>query len=104
MSHKLTCVTGASGFIGSHLVKTLLEQGNTVRATVRHADSEPKTAHLKALSGSDRLTLHSADLMVEGAFDDIIAGCQSVFHVASAVYLTADDPQREIVEPAVQGT
>jgi dihydroflavonol-4-reductase len=42
--------------------------------------------------------------MTEGAFDDAIAGCEHVYHIASAVFLTARDPQKEIVEPAVEGT
>lgn len=105
---KLTCVTGASGFIGTHVVRELLTRGYTVRGTVRDASDERKTAHLRAiaeeLGAADRLELHSADLLVDGAFDDIIAGCSSVYHVASAVFLTAKDPQREIVDPALKGT
>jgi dihydroflavonol-4-reductase len=105
VTERIACVTGASGFIGSHLVKELLARGYAVRATVRDADDAFKTAHLKALDPqSDKLTLHSANLLDQGAFDDVIKGCQTVFHVASAVILTADDPQKEIVDPAVIGT
>jgi len=95
------CVTGASGFIGSHLVKLLLEEGYQVRGTVRDATNEAKTAHLKALGNVE---LFSADLMVPGSFDEAIDGCDFVMHAASAVYLTADDPQKEIVDVAVMGT
>jgi nucleoside-diphosphate-sugar epimerase len=104
---KLACVTGASGFIGSHVVAELLKRGYRVRATVRDADDDFKTTHLRALAPKDdpeRLELHSANLLDDGAFDDIIAGCQTVYHVASAVMLAAKDAQREIVDPAVIGT
>lgn len=103
---KLACVTGARGYLGSHVVRELLARGYTVRGTVRNAEDETKVAHLRELAADcpERLTLHSADLLDEGAFDDIIADCDYVYHVASAVFLTASDPQREIVDPAVKGT
>lgn len=103
-SNTYVCVTGASGFIGTHVVRELLERGYNVRATVRDADNEEKTAHLRALPGADRLELVSADLLEPGAFDAPIAGCRHVYHVASPVFLTAKDPQKEIVDPAVTGT
>ncbi len=102
---KLTCVTGASGFIGTHVVRELLERGHRVRATVRDASDEGKTAHLRELPGAgEGLELFGADLMKPGSFDEAIAGCEWVFHVASAVFLNAKDPQREIIDPAIEGT
>lgn len=44
-------VTGASGFIGSHVVDALLARGHTVRATVRDTADTAKTAHLTGESG-----------------------------------------------------
>ncbi len=102
----LVCVTGASGFIASHLVAELLRQGYRVRGTVRDPKDAKKTAHLRALAeetGGD-LELVAADLTTPGAFDDIVAGCPFVCHTASSVRLRADDPQREIVDVAVDGT
>lgn len=40
---KLVCVTGASGYVASWLVKLLLERGYTVRATIRNPS---KSVHL----------------------------------------------------------
>lgn len=99
-------VTGASGFIASHVVQQLLEKGHTVHGTVRDKTDENKTAHLKALPGAaDRLLLFSADLTVPGSFDEAIATCDAVIHVATPIDTTHADPDGEatIFVPAVRG-
>ncbi|XP_025813623.1 cinnamoyl-CoA reductase 1-like isoform X2 [Panicum hallii] len=92
------CVTGAGGYIGSWIVKLLLERGYAVRGTVRNPD-DAKNAHLRALPGAaERLALCRADLLDYEALRAAVAGCHGVFHTASPV---TDDP---MVEPAVRGT
>ena len=44
-----TVVTGASGYIGSHVVANLLARGASVRATVRDVSDPDRVAHLRAL-------------------------------------------------------
>ncbi|KAM1363663.1 hypothetical protein ACFX15_028015 [Malus domestica] len=101
----VVCVTGASGYIASWLVKLLLQRGYTVKATVRDPSDPKKTEHLLSLDGAkERLHLFKADLLEEGSFDTAVDGCQGVFHTASPVQFSATDPQAEIVEPAVKGT
>ncbi|KAJ0953716.1 putative cinnamyl-alcohol dehydrogenase [Helianthus annuus] len=102
---KVVCVTGASGYIASWLVKLLLARGYTVHATVRSLDDPKKTEHLLALDGAkERLSLFEANLSVEGSFDSAVDGCVCVFHTASPVLLSVDDPQLELLGPAVKGT
>lgn len=95
----LVCVTGAGGFIGSWVVKELLQHGYRVRGTARDpADS--KNAHLLALEGAkERLTLCRADVLDRDSLRAAFAGCHGVFHVASPV---SNDP--ELVPAAVEGT
>lgn len=104
----LVAVTGASGFIGTHVVRALLERGYRVRGTVRDASDEKKVEHLKKIAdeskGGGELELVSADLTKKGSFDEPLKGCTHVCHVASSVRLQARDPQREIVDVAVDGT
>ncbi|KAJ6768857.1 hypothetical protein OIU74_022504 [Salix koriyanagi] len=78
------CVTGASGYLASWLVKRLLLSGYHVTGTVRDPENEKKLAHLWRLEGAkERLRLVKADLMEEGSFDDAIMECSGVFHTAS---------------------
>ncbi|CAA7053565.1 unnamed protein product [Microthlaspi erraticum] len=102
---KVVCVTGASGYIASWIVKLLLQRGYTVRATVRDPNDQKKTEHLLALDGAkERLKLFKADLLEEGSFEQAIHGCNYVIHTASPVSLDVDDPQAELIDPAVKGT
>ncbi|XP_034703442.1 cinnamoyl-CoA reductase 1-like [Vitis riparia] len=102
---KVVCVSGASGYIASWLVKLLLQHGYTVKATVRNPNDLTKTGHLLALDGAkERLHLFKADLVEEGSFDSVIEGCDGVFHTASPVAVEVSDPQAELIEPALRGT
>ncbi|KAH7679257.1 Cinnamyl-alcohol dehydrogenase protein [Dioscorea alata] len=105
MNGKVVCVTGASGFIASWLVKLLLDRGYTVKATVRDLGDPKRTEHLRALDGaSERLQLFKANLLEEGSFDAAFDGCECVFHTASPCFYDTKDPQAELLDPAVNGT
>jgi len=96
-------VTGANGFIAIWVVHTLLQQGYSVRGTVR---SEGKAAHLRKTFASHGEKLELAivpDITKEGAFDDAVRGVDAIAHTASPVTFTADDPD-ELIIPAVHGT
>jgi nucleoside-diphosphate-sugar epimerase len=99
-------VTGGNGYIASWLVKYLLEDGIDVHATVRDPSNDTKVGHLKQMAKDSpgTLTLFAADLLDDGAFDEAMAGCELVFHTASPFILSVKDPQRDLVDPAVQGT
>ncbi|XP_058752372.1 cinnamoyl-CoA reductase CAD2-like [Vicia villosa] len=102
---KVVCVTGASGYIASWIVKFLLQRGYTVKATVRDLGNPKKVDHLIKLDGAkERLQLFKADLLDEGSFDSVVEGCDGVFHTASPVRFVVDDPQVELIDPAVKGT
>lgn len=105
-SGELVCVTGASGFIASELVASLLARGLRVNGTVR---SVAKAAHLQILPGAaERLVLFEADLLGDGtAFDAAVAGCRVVFHTACPFIVTAraaELGESFFVQPAVKGT
>ncbi|CDO69083.1 hypothetical protein BN946_scf184992.g32 [Trametes cinnabarina] len=96
-------VTGANGYIATWVVRTLLEQGFSVRGTVRSAS---KTAYLRDLFKSycDKFEVVVVeDITKDGAFDDAVKGVDAIEHTASPFYLKAVDPE-EVIVPAVHGT
>jgi nucleoside-diphosphate-sugar epimerase len=103
---KTALVTGASGYIGSWVCKFLLEEGYSVRATVRNTTKTERYAHLQAIAdaGKGRLEFREADLLQEGAFDDAAKGCDVVYHIASPFINQVKNPQRELIDPALLGT
>jgi nucleoside-diphosphate-sugar epimerase len=103
--HKV-CVTGASGFLGSHVLKQCLELGWKVNATVRNLEKhrERLCSLVPGAEESGQLTLFGGcDLLVNGSFDTAIAGCDTVLHTASP-FFTVDATEENIVPPAVEGT
>ncbi|XP_048330434.2 phenylacetaldehyde reductase-like [Ziziphus jujuba] len=102
---KVVCVTGASGYIASWVVKLLLQRGYTVKASVRNRNDPKKKKHLLSLDGAkERLHLFEANLLDEGSFDALVDGCEGIFHMASPVFFSVNDPQAELIDPAVKGT
>ncbi|XP_011026912.1 PREDICTED: vestitone reductase-like isoform X1 [Populus euphratica] len=78
------CVTGGSGYIGSWLVKKLLEKGYTVHVTLRSLADKSKVGLLKSLPNADtKLVLFQADIYSPNEFEEAIEGCEFVFHVAT---------------------
>ena len=103
----LALVTGASGYIATHVIQQLLSAGNyRVRGTVRNLQNEEKVKALKELvpDAKHPLDLCEADLERKASWPSAVQGCQYVFHIASpfpsAVPKRADD----LIRPAVQGT
>jgi nucleoside-diphosphate-sugar epimerase len=101
-------VTGGSGFVASHLIEQLLVLGDLVHTTVRSFANKTKIQPLQAMQQRypDRLRLFEADLLKIGSFNDAMAGCSIVHHVASPFMLPEKikDGQRQMLEPALQGT
>lgn len=99
------CVTGANGFIGTWLVKTLLDNNYTsINATVFPGSD---SSHLFALPGAGdaNLRVFEADVLDSGAVSRAVEGCKGLFHVASPCTLEDPvDPEKELILPAVQGT
>jgi dihydroflavonol-4-reductase len=90
---KPALVTGASGFLGWHVARVLLEKGIPVRAFARHPES---------VSGLDAEVV-AGDLRDLESLRRAVAGCGLVFHVAADYRLWVRDPS-QMYESNVAGT
>jgi nucleoside-diphosphate-sugar epimerase len=85
-----------------------LDLGYNVNGTVRSLSNEKKIQHLEnSVSNKNqtgKLKLFEADLLEECSFKKCFEGVSGVFHVASPFFLSVKDPQKDLVEPAVNGT
>lgn len=102
------CVTGASGFIASHIVAQLLQKGYTVHATVRDPTNEEKVAHLTRLPAEEgQLKLFAATLGgEENGFAAAVAGCTAIIHTAQPMQPTLDRTSgsaSQIIDPSQKG-
>jgi dihydroflavonol-4-reductase len=86
-------VTGGTGYVGGWCIAELLARGHRVRTTVR---SEAVEDRVRAAVGGDddRLTIVVADLAGDTGWEEAVAGCDGVLHVASP--MTADDPDAQV--------
>ncbi|KAF8404004.1 hypothetical protein HHK36_008880 [Tetracentron sinense] len=101
---EVVCVTGANGFIGSWLVRTLLDKGYSIRAAIFPGTD---ASHLLSLPGATnvRVVVFEADILDASAVSRAVEGCSGVFHVASPCTLEEPkNPELDLVLPAVQGT
>ncbi|RKR06710.1 nucleoside-diphosphate-sugar epimerase [Kushneria sinocarnis] len=92
-------VAGASGLVGSNIVREALKRGYHVSGTLRDAEDTGKTRWLMALPGApERLTLFSADSRDSHSFDAAMAGSDAVFIACfPPLYRAADGtPAREL--------
>src|SRR5438445_9981918 len=89
-------VTGATGFVGSHVARVLVEQGADLRLLVR-SSSDPK--NIQQLN-ADRVV---GDLCDPESIDRGMAGCDVVFHVAADYRLWVRDPA-QMYRANVEGT
>ena len=103
---KPVLVTGANGYLASWLVKQLLEEGFTVHAAVRNPNKKEKIAHLIELANAAKgsIKFFATDLLSPNSYKEAMEGCGLVYHTASPFTIDVKDPQKELIEPAVNGT
>ena len=98
-------VTGASGFIGGHLINQLLIKGYKVKATVRSKETAQFDHLFKLPNAEKNLQILEADITQFTSLDEPFSGgVEFVFHVAAPYVLKPDNPETTLVLPIVAGT
>jgi dihydroflavonol-4-reductase len=92
----LAFVTGATGFVGSHVARVLAEQGADLRLLIRSSSDLRNIEDLKA----ERVT---GDLRDAASLKKAVSGCDAIFHVAADYRLWVRDPD-EMYRSNVEGT
>jgi dihydroflavonol-4-reductase len=97
----LAFVTGATGFLGSHVARVLADQGADLRLLVRPTSNLKNLEGLNA--GTTKAETATGDLRDPASLDKAMAGCEVVFHVAADYRLWVRDPA-EMYRSNVDGT
>ncbi|RFU29532.1 hypothetical protein B7463_g6806, partial [Scytalidium lignicola] len=106
MTGELVLITGVSGHVGFRTLVATLGAGYHVRAIVRKSEQSDSIKAAKSvqpfLANLEIVIL--LDLLKEGAFDNILKDAMYILHIASPLPFQTENPENDIIEPAVKGT
>jgi len=97
-------VTGATGYIGSHVVEELIAAGYKVRGTSRTKDKAAYLTNLmdKRFSKGNLEIVEVPDMIADNAYTDAVKGVSGIVHLASILTFSSDP--EEVIPPTVKGT
>lgn len=107
MNNQTVLVTGGTGFVGIHTILQLLQQGYTVKTTLRSLSKKESIVNaLKDGGVTDLQRLHfvEADLIADAGWDEAVQDCDYVLHVASPFPLVQPQDENELIIPARDGS
>jgi nucleoside-diphosphate-sugar epimerase len=99
-------VTGGTGFVAAHCILQVLAAGYQVRTTVRSLKREGDVRAMLRTGGAeagDRLSFAAADLLQDAGWNEAVAGCEYVLHVASPFPEGVPKDENELIVPAREG-
>lgn len=103
-------LTGASGYIGKHIALQLLNQGYSVRASVRSLAKSAEVIDavkphlLDTAKLETRLTFVELDLEKDAGWDAALKGVDVLMHTASPFPISSPKDENDLIRPAVDGT
>ncbi|MES2691353.1 MAG: NAD-dependent epimerase/dehydratase family protein, partial [Bacteroidota bacterium] len=104
----MIAVTGATGFLGAHLVCRLLQQGKAVRALKRIKSSREEFDYIYSLyftegTAPEQLTWVDADILDLPALAEALTGVDEVYHCAAVVSFNPSDKDY-MMKANIEGT
>ncbi|OGE47017.1 hypothetical protein PENARI_c075G08836 [Penicillium arizonense] len=106
MLDQLILVTGASGFVATHIIDVFLRSGFLIRGTVRSYDKAEKVSQAFPEYVRDgRLTFTIVrDISSFNAFDEAVKDVTGIIHTATPFQMQVENNERDLLIPAIEGT
>ena len=103
---KKVLLTGISGYIGLHCAVELLKKGYLVKGSIRSLSKAQKLTETieKYVRTNGNLEFCELDLLSDNGWDEAVADCDFVMHVASPFFSKVPKDENELIKPAVEGT
>lgn len=102
--NQIVLVSGASGFVATHIVDAFLSAGYSVRGTVRSEETADKVRRTFPQHEAKLSFTIVSDIGKPNAFDDAVKGVDGVIHTASPAQFQVEDNERDLLHPAINGT
>lgn len=99
-------LTGGTGYLGAWTAKYLLEKGYTLRLAVRNKTRTEKYDFLQKIADQSKGTLEvwEANLLEQNSYHQAAEGADAIIHMASPFTLRFDDAEKDLIQPALEGT
>ncbi|WP_417213923.1 NAD-dependent epimerase/dehydratase family protein [Bizionia sp.] len=97
-------IIGGSGFIGSHITKTFLENGFEVKASTTDISNEGKYQHLMNLKNAENLHISELDVRDKNQLNQFVSNCDIIIHGGTPFQLDFQDAKTELFAPTIIGT
>ena len=97
-------IIGGSGFIGSYITKTFLENDYQVKVSATDISREDKYQHLMQLKNAENLYISELDVTDKAQLEDFVTDCDYVIHGGTPFLLDFQDAETELFHPTINGT
>lgn len=97
-------IIGGSGFIGSFITKTFLNQGFQVKVSTTDITQRDKYEHLMVFNHSENLYISELNVTDKIALKKFVSDCDIVIHCGTPFILDVEDPKTQLFDPTIKGT
>lgn len=103
---KKVLVTGITGFVGQHCAVELINNGYTVKGSLRNINRKEEVLNglSKVVDTEGKIEFVTLDLLKDEGWDEAMEGVDFVLHVASPFVVREPKDESELIKPAVEGT
>lgn len=98
-------IIGGSGFIGSYITKTFLDNEFLVKVSATDIKRKDKYQHLVTLNHSDHLHISELDIMNKAVLQDFVFDCDIIIYGGAPPFiLNYQDAKKQLLDPTIKGT